>query len=174
MLESNFFIAPVLAHLLKKQPSRRFERWANWLNSTCGTFLLNSFETHPIHFRQSSELRLHYITHIFSCIRQYNFPFACRHRYRPGAACCGYRVSHQQGLQTLERKRMKINYDQETDTLTVIFIDTEVAESDEEKQRVILDYDNSGNLVSLEILEASRRVLFPNQIEYQVTPALAS
>jgi len=69
---------------------------------------------------------------------------------------------------------MKINYDQETDTLTVIFIDTEVAESDEEKQRVILDYDNSGNLVSLEILEASRRVLFPNQIEYQVTPALAS
>jgi uncharacterized protein YuzE len=69
---------------------------------------------------------------------------------------------------------MKINYDQETDTLTVIFIDTEVAESDEEKPGVILDYDNSGNLVSLEILEASRRVLFPNQIEYQVTPALAS
>jgi len=67
---------------------------------------------------------------------------------------------------------MKINYDQETDTLTVIFIDTQVAESDEEKPGVILDYDSLGNLVSLEILDASQRIPFPNQIEYQVTPAV--
>lgn len=66
---------------------------------------------------------------------------------------------------------MKVIYDRETDTLTVIFADAPVAESDEDKPGVILDYDELGNLVSLEILDASRRVAFPNQIEYQVAPA---
>ncbi len=68
---------------------------------------------------------------------------------------------------------MKVIYDRETDTLTVIFADTPVAESDEDKPGVILDYDSAGNLVSLEILDASRRVAFPNQIEYQVAPGSA-
>ncbi len=67
---------------------------------------------------------------------------------------------------------MKVIYDRETDTLTVIFADTPVAESDEDKPGVILDYDASGNLVSLEILDASQRVAFPTHIEYQVEPAV--
>ncbi len=66
---------------------------------------------------------------------------------------------------------MKVIYDRETDTLTVIFADTPVAESDEDKPGVILDYDEKGNLVSLEILDASRRVSVPSKIEYQVAPA---
>jgi len=65
---------------------------------------------------------------------------------------------------------MKVIYDRETDTLTVIFADTLVAESDEDKPGVILDYDASGNLVSLEILDASQRVGLPTQIEYQLVP----
>ncbi len=65
---------------------------------------------------------------------------------------------------------MKVIYDSQTDTLTVIFSETPVAESDEDKPGVILDYDASGNLVSLEILDASRRVGLPTQIEYQVVP----
>ncbi len=65
---------------------------------------------------------------------------------------------------------MKVLYDSRTDTLTVIFAETPVAESDEDKPGVILDYDASGNLVSLEILDASRRVSVPSRIEYQVTP----
>ena len=65
---------------------------------------------------------------------------------------------------------MKVIYDRETDTLTVIFADTPVAESDEDKPGVILDYDASGNLVSLEILDASQRVGLPTQIEYQLLP----
>jgi uncharacterized protein YuzE len=65
---------------------------------------------------------------------------------------------------------MKVIYDRETDTLTVIFGDMPVAESDEDKPGVILDYDTSGNLVSLEILDASRRIKSPSQIEYQVVP----
>ncbi len=47
---------------------------------------------------------------------------------------------------------------------------TLVHESDEDKPGVILDYDESGNLVSLEILDASQRVTGPTQIEYQVAP----
>lgn len=65
---------------------------------------------------------------------------------------------------------MKVIYDSETDTLTVIFADTAVTESDEDKPGIVLDYDASGNLVSLEILDASQRVGLPTQIEYQVVP----
>ena len=65
---------------------------------------------------------------------------------------------------------MKVIYDRETDTLTIIFAEAPVAESDEDKPGVILDYDDKGNLVSLEILDASQRVNVPNKIEYQVSP----
>lgn len=68
---------------------------------------------------------------------------------------------------------MKVIYDRETDTLSVIFTDTPVAESDEDKPGVILDYDTNGNLVALEILDASHRVSAPSSIEYEVAPARA-
>jgi len=68
---------------------------------------------------------------------------------------------------------VKVIYDHETDTLTMIFTETLVAESDEDKPGVILDYDASGNLVSLEILDASRRVTSPSHIEYQELPTQA-
>jgi uncharacterized protein YuzE len=69
---------------------------------------------------------------------------------------------------------MKVVYDSETDTLTVVFADTPVAESDEDKPGIVLDYDAAGNLVSLEIMDASRRVGLPTQIEYQMIPVAAS
>jgi len=65
---------------------------------------------------------------------------------------------------------MKVFYDQSADTLTIIFAETPVVESDEDKPGVILDYDKNGNLVSLEILDASQRVNLPGKIEYQVSP----
>jgi uncharacterized protein YuzE len=65
---------------------------------------------------------------------------------------------------------MKVIYDRETDTLTVIFTETPIAESDEDKPGVILDYDAKGSLVSLEILDASHHVSVPGRIEYQVSP----
>lgn len=46
-----------------------------------------------------------------------------------------------------------------------------MAESDEDKPGIILDYDAAGNLVSLEILDASQRVGLPDRIEYQVVPS---
>jgi len=69
---------------------------------------------------------------------------------------------------------MKVIYDPETDTLMVIFADAPVTESDEDKPGVILDYDANGNLVSLEMLDASQRVSAPSRIEYQVSASTAS
>jgi uncharacterized protein YuzE len=59
---------------------------------------------------------------------------------------------------------MKVSYDAETDTLTIVFRDVPVAESDEDKPGVILDYDAVGNLVSIEILDASVRVQEPRTV----------
>lgn len=65
---------------------------------------------------------------------------------------------------------MKVTYDPKTDTLTVILRDDAlVAESDENKPGIILDYDHDGNLVSLEILDASKRVTEATRIDYQMT-----
>ena len=63
---------------------------------------------------------------------------------------------------------MKVTYDQSTDTLTIIFAETAVVESGEDKPGLILDYDEKGNLVSLEILDASKRMDLPNKIEYEM------
>jgi uncharacterized protein YuzE len=65
---------------------------------------------------------------------------------------------------------VKISYDPKTDTLSLVLKEkATVAESDEEKPGVILDYDQHGDLVSMEILEASRRVTEATKIEFQVT-----
>jgi uncharacterized protein YuzE len=65
---------------------------------------------------------------------------------------------------------MKVTYDPKTDTLSVILKEnTPVAESDEDKPGVILDYDEAGNLVSLEILDASKRVTETRKVEFQMT-----
>jgi uncharacterized protein YuzE len=69
---------------------------------------------------------------------------------------------------------MKVVYDRVTDTLTVVFAESPVAESDEDKPGVILDYDEKGNLVSVEILDASRRMKVPVSIEYQDTSAASA
>ena len=64
---------------------------------------------------------------------------------------------------------MKVTYDPRTDTLSVILREgVPVAESDEDKPGVILDYDKDGNLVSMEILDASTRVTETRTMEFQM------
>jgi uncharacterized protein YuzE len=64
---------------------------------------------------------------------------------------------------------VKATYDARTDTLSIILrADAAVVESDEDKPGVILDYDEDGNLVSLEILDASTRVTDAHRIEFEM------
>ena len=63
---------------------------------------------------------------------------------------------------------MRVIYDKQTDTLTIIFKEGKVLEIDEEKPGVILDYDDLGNIVSMEILDASQRIQQPHQMVYEL------
>ncbi|MGH8562346.1 MAG: DUF2283 domain-containing protein [Nevskiales bacterium] len=64
---------------------------------------------------------------------------------------------------------MRVNYDPKTDTLSFILKEgVAVAESDEDKPGVILDYDTKGDLVSMEILDASRRVTEARKVDFQI------
>ncbi len=63
---------------------------------------------------------------------------------------------------------MKVIYDTQTDTLSIILKDAEVVESDEEKNGIILDYDSKGDIISLEILDAKNKVTQPMQMVYEL------
>lgn len=64
---------------------------------------------------------------------------------------------------------MKVVYDPRTDTLHHLQRRAPVPESDEDEPGIILDYDTEGNLLSLEILDASTSVSETRQIEFLMT-----
>jgi len=64
---------------------------------------------------------------------------------------------------------MKVTYDPEVDVLRILFRDVPIEESDEDKPGVILDYDRDGNIVGMEVLNASQRVENPRGVDYAVT-----
>ena len=63
---------------------------------------------------------------------------------------------------------MKVTYNPEVDILRIILSNMPIEESDEDKPGVILDYDKDGNIVGLEILDASKRIENPRSVEYAV------
>jgi YD repeat-containing protein len=61
---------------------------------------------------------------------------------------------------------MKVIYDKETDTLSIILRKGQVVESDEARDGLIFDYDKAGRLVSIEMLDASEQVQSPQSVEF--------
>jgi len=66
---------------------------------------------------------------------------------------------------------MKVIYDRDTDTLSIILRNGKVAESDEARDGLILDYDKAGRLLSLELLDASEQIKQPESIEFALGSA---
>jgi len=64
---------------------------------------------------------------------------------------------------------VKVKYDPEVDVLSILLSDAPVEESDESKPGVVLDYDFAGNVVGIEILNASKRMSDPTSVEYAIT-----
>ena len=63
---------------------------------------------------------------------------------------------------------MLIRYNRETDVVYIQFSEKQVAESDEGNPGIILDYDDNGNIVGIEVLEASKKMGQPNGVIYEV------
>jgi len=62
---------------------------------------------------------------------------------------------------------MKIKYDKEMDIMYLSFSSDIIFESDEEKKGVILDYSKDGNIVGMELLNASKFMSNPAKVEYE-------
>jgi len=63
---------------------------------------------------------------------------------------------------------MRIKYDKETDIIYIRFSSLAIAESDEHKPGIILDYAASGEIVGIEILNASEKMDQEKGILYEV------
>lgn len=63
---------------------------------------------------------------------------------------------------------MKVTYNAELDILRIVLSEQKVDESDEDKLGIIIDYDAQGNVVSIEILDASKRGISPHGLEYAI------
>ncbi len=66
---------------------------------------------------------------------------------------------------------MKIKYDQEVDILVIRISDKKIVDSDELRKGIILDYDENGNVVKIEILDASKKGDALTKIEYELIPS---
>lgn len=53
---------------------------------------------------------------------------------------------------------MKVTYDAETDSMTIVLRDERIKESDEVRPGVIADFGHDGRVVRFEIMQASKAV----------------
>ena len=63
---------------------------------------------------------------------------------------------------------MKVKYDKEADVLYILLTNDKVKESDEDKPGIVIDYAENGNIVGIEILQASKKLPFPMKMEYEI------
>ena len=63
---------------------------------------------------------------------------------------------------------MRVIFDPETDSLSLIFREDKIVESDEIREGIIIDYNKDGKIVSMEILDASEQISEPQGILYEL------
>jgi len=63
---------------------------------------------------------------------------------------------------------MRIEYDKETDTLTITLRQARVKESDEVRPGVIADFGEDGGVVGFEVLQASKVVEQTREMQFAV------
>jgi uncharacterized protein YuzE len=66
---------------------------------------------------------------------------------------------------------MKVTYDPDKDILQIAFIETTVEETSQIAPGLVIDYDEDGNLIGLELRKASTKVDSPYAISYLVGQA---
>jgi len=64
---------------------------------------------------------------------------------------------------------MKIHYDIKVDVIKIVLNSEPVEESGEAEAGIIFDYDKKGNIVGIEILNASKRIENPRAFEYAIS-----
>ncbi|MGK7944532.1 MAG: DUF2283 domain-containing protein [Microcystaceae cyanobacterium] len=66
---------------------------------------------------------------------------------------------------------MEAKYDPEVDVLRMNWTEAEIEESDSISPGVILDYDSQGNVIGIEVLNASKKIknLTPSMISASTT-----
>ena len=65
----------------------------------------------------------------------------------------------------MEKITVSFEYDEETDVISIRIGAALVADTDEDAQGTIIDYDRDGNVVRIEILKASERMVSPDTIQ---------
>ena len=63
---------------------------------------------------------------------------------------------------------MKLKYDREVDILYIRLNDSPTKESDEDHPGILLDYDDNGQIVGIEIMNASKRNIQPTKLELEI------
>ena len=62
---------------------------------------------------------------------------------------------------------MHTKYDSQSDVIYIQFSEEKVFESEEDKPGIILDYGENGDIIGIEILNASKKTKQPNGISYE-------
>lgn len=63
---------------------------------------------------------------------------------------------------------MKAIFDPQTDSMSLIFREDEIVDSDEIREGIIIDYNKDGKIVSMEILDASEQITEPERVLYEL------
>ncbi len=69
---------------------------------------------------------------------------------------------------------MKIIYDPQTDSLTLILREMAVKESDEIREGLIVDYGEDNRVVAIEMLDASENISEPQSFLYEIKAQTAT